>query len=224
MIVKIKRQDDVNTSPYWQSFEYSPCGKKTVSGILDEINYLDDLFDVEGKPCRRIRWECSCMQKVCGACAMIINKKPALACCEFIDTDKTKTLVLEPLSKFPVVCDLIVDRTCIFEHQKQALLYLGERAEYDEKQFEQQYNVAKCLKCGLCLEVCPNYSGNNDFYGALFVNEAYLLYSTSKDRKKQLKTSYRKHFENSCSKSLSCRNICPVKMQTLSSIAYLNRK
>lgn len=35
---------------------------------------------------------------------------------------------------------------------------------------------------------------------------------------------YRRHFAAGCSKSLACRDICPMKLPTLSSIGYMNRK
>ena len=225
MRVKIKRQDGPDTKPYWQIFKYDIEGRDTVAGILDYLNYRDDLFDENGVACKRIKWECSCMQKVCGACAIVINHEPALACSTFIDTKKTKMLVLEPLSKFPVIADLIVDRSCIMEYMKQTDEYIGVHDITQTKEFHNQYSVAKCLKCGLCLEICPNYTGENaNFFGAVFANESFLTYTLSQDRKKELKKSYEKHFMNGCSKSLACRDICPAKIPTLSSIGYMNRR
>ena len=225
MIVRVKRQDNASSESYYQEFEYSGNGRDTVSHILEMINSEDDLRDVTGKAASKIRWECSCMQKMCGACAMVINGKPALACSEFIDTDSADVLLLEPLSKFPVEADLITDRSCITEHQKEAMLYLGKRRRPDRREHDQQYSAAKCLKCGLCLEVCPNFVGPaGRFYGAVMANEAYLLASSSEDRAKDIAAEYKKHFARGCSKSLACREICPAEIQTLSSIGYMNRK
>lgn len=225
MIVRIKRQDNASSESYYQEFEYRGSGRDTVSHILEAINSEDDLKDASGKAASKIRWECSCLQKMCGACAMVINGRPALACSEFIDASAADVLVLEPLRKFPVIADLATDRSCIAEHQKEALMYLGTRAKPDPKEHEQQYSAAKCLKCGLCLEVCPNYIGpDGKFYGAAFANEAYLLASSTKDRAKDIAGEYRKHFARGCSKSLACREICPAEIQTLSSIGFMNRK
>ena len=85
MIVRIKRQRDFESPAYWQSFSYDGPGHVTVSAVLDALNYTDDLFDVEGNSSDRIRWECSCMQAMCGGCAMVINGVPALACATFAD-------------------------------------------------------------------------------------------------------------------------------------------
>lgn len=224
MIVRIRRQGAHETTGYWQSFDYDAQGVMTVAGMLDELNRREELLDTSGEPARPIRWECSCMQGVCGSCAMVINGKPSLACLAFIDADAADVLTVEPLSKFPVVVDLVVDRACILEHQKDALMFLGSKRPANPREAGQQYTVAKCLKCGLCLEVCPNYvGGEGRFYGAPLANEAYLLHSLSEDRRKELKRQYRKHFERGCSKSLACRDVCPAKIATLSSIGYMNR-
>lgn len=224
MKIRIKRQDNPESGPYWQTFDYDCDSTQNVAAILDQLNYRDDLKDENGTPCRRIRWECSCMQKICGSCAMVINHVPALACGTFINPEEIQELVLEPLTKFPVISDLTIDRTSIYQHQKEAQMYLGQREASDAKEFSVQYQAAKCLKCGLCLEVCPNYTGNGDrFYGAVLANEAYLLHSSTKDRKKEIKKQYNRHFAAGCSQSLACRDICPMKIPTLSSIGYMNR-
>ena len=202
MLVKIKRQSSPNTEPYWQSFTYEGDGHVTVSAVLDSLNYTDDLFDTEGNPAPKIRWECSCMQAVCGGCAMVINGVPALACSTFIDEVKGKDLVLEPLSKFPVVADLIVDRSVIYENLNNAKAYLDNIATNKNKHHKQQYSVAKCLKCGLCLEVCPNYHPGGAFFGAVLANESYLISSQSKDKNSQIVKEYKKHFGANCSKAL----------------------
>ena len=223
MIVKIKRQSDPQADAYWQSFTYNGPEHVTVSAILDALNYTDDLFDTEGKPAARIRWECSCMQAVCGGCAMVINGVPALACATFADEVKGKELLLEPLSKFPVVADLIVDRSIIYENLNSAKAYLDGPAVSNKLRHAHQYSVAKCLKCGLCLEVCPNYRAGGAFFGAILANESYLTASQSEQAPAQLVEKYQTHFGAGCSKVLSCQSVCPAGIETISSIIKMNR-
>ena len=224
MIVKIKRQETSESIAYWQSFRYDGPMHVTVSAVLDALNYTDDLYDIEGKPATRIRWECSCMQAMCGGCAMVINGVPALACATFADEVKGKELVLEPLSKFPVIADLIVDRSVIYENLVRAKTYLEDLAVSDKRQHNQQYSVAKCLKCGLCLEVCPNYHPGGSFFGAVLANESYLTASQSADKKPQVVKEYNTHFAAGCSKALSCQSVCPMGIETITSIMRMNRK
>ena len=223
MIVKIKRQHAPDSAPYWQSFSYDGPLHVTVSTVLDALNYTDDLYDTDGNLAERIRWECSCMQAICGGCAMVINGVPALACTTFADEGKGSTLILEPLSKFPVVADLIVDRSIIYENLNSAKAYLDGPAVSNKLRHAHQYSVAKCLKCGLCLEVCPNYRAGGAFFGAILANESYLTASQSEKAPAQLVEEYQTHFGAGCSKVLSCQNVCPAGIETISSIIKMNR-
>ncbi len=65
-------------------------------------------------------------------------------------------------------------------------------------------------------------NGDN-FYGALFANDCFLVSSRNDSKKKDIKKMYNEHFGKGCSKSLSCMDVCPVNIQTLASIAKLNR-
>ena len=224
MLVKIKRQSAPDSAPYWQSFSYDGPGHVTVTAVLDALNYTDDLFDTEGNPASRIRWECSCMQAMCGGCAMIINGVPSLACAVFADEVKGNDLVLEPLSKFPVVADLIVDRSIIYENLNRAKAYLSSLATSEKRHHEQQYSVAKCLKCGLCLEVCPNYHPGGEFFGAVLANDSYLIATQATDKAPELVKEYKDHFAAGCSKALSCQTVCPAGIETITSIMRMNRR
>ena len=224
MLVKIKRQKSPDSPAYWQSFNYDGPKRVTISALLDALNYTDDLYDAEGNPADRIRWECSCMQAMCGGCAMVINGVPALACQTFVNELKGDEIILEPLSKFPVVADLTVDRSVIYEHLIKAKAFLCGPAEANKREHKQQYDVAKCMKCGLCLEVCPNYHPGGAFYGALLANESYLITSQSQGKNKQAINEYNTHFGAGCSKALSCQAVCPAGIETLTSILKMNRK
>ena len=94
----------------------------------------------------------------------------------------------------------------------------------DARQHKEQYSVAKCLKCGLCLEVCPNYHPGGNFYGAILANESYLIASQSTNKKTEVIKEYKDHFGAGCSKALSCQSVCPMKIETITSIMRMNRK
>lgn len=108
--------------------------------MLDDLNYRNDVINEDGEIVPRIQWSCSCLQGMCGACAMVINGRPALACETFL-RDLGNEITLEPLSKFPVVCDLISRRT--------ALRDASMKKEYDA------HFGKGCSKSLACMDVCP---------------------------------------------------------------------
>ena len=116
MKVKILRQQSPVSDPHWEIFLYDGPKDNTVAGLLDYLNYNDDITDINGNKTTRINWECSCLQGMCGGCAMVINEVPSLACETFLKDLPDDELVLRPLRKFPVVSDLVVDRSIIQEN------------------------------------------------------------------------------------------------------------
>ena len=224
MNVKILRQRTPFSEPYWQTFKYDRKDDQTVAGMIDELNYKDDLKDVDGNPAPRISWECSCVQGMCGACAMVINGRPALACETFLRDLKGDVITVEPLRKFPTVCDLVVDRGVIQDNLKKVNACIEEYKGAGAEEYDHMYLAGKCLKCGLCLEVCPNYKGGKRFFGAAFANDCYLIASRSGKRDEDIRKTYGEHFAKGCSKALSCMDVCPMDIPTLKSMAKLNKK
>ena len=224
MRVNILRQQTPDSEPYRETFDYDGATDNTIAGVLDYINYHDDIIDINGKRTTRIGWECSCFQGICGACAMVVNGVPALACETFVKDMKGGEIEIRPLRKFPVIHDLIVDRSSIHENLKQMNVYIGEYQPSAHGDHAQQYSVAKCLKCGLCLEVCPNYVNGKNFFGALFANDCYLVAARNRSKSQKIAGIYGAHFGRDCSKSLSCMEVCPMGIPTIASMAWMNRR
>ena len=208
----LKRQENKEAKPFWQEFEIEAEGELSIAAMLNELNARQKLTDKSGKEAEPISWECGCMVKKCGACAMRINGLPELACSTFLQSLKGKVIVLEPLSKFPVVKDLIVDRSVVFENLKKINLWLESDAYMTEYTHEIRYQSARCLMCGCCLEVCPNFDFGKDFAGAIAPVNAYRILNEEQDTShhEQIAEKYRKHYFEGCGKSLSCQNICPA--------------
>ena len=229
MKVRILRQQTPFSEPYWEVFDADVSGDTSVAGLLDYLNYHDDIVDENGRQTTRIGWECSCLQGMCGSCAMVINDVPRLACDTFV-RDLGNEISIRPLQKFPVIHDLLTDRSSIYENLKKQNVYI-EKYQPDtiknrkkaEKEHQHQYDAAKCLKCGLCLEVCPNYVNGQSFFGAVFANDCYLVSSRNSEKKAEIKKLYGEHFGSTCSKSLSCMDVCPMNIPTIASMAKLNK-
>jgi succinate dehydrogenase / fumarate reductase iron-sulfur subunit len=224
-IIKVKRQLSSKSNPYWQSFSFQGDSTLSISDMLDKLNFADDLIDIEGKIAPRIAWECSCQQGVCGACAMVICGTPALACKTKLSIAKKGIIVLEPLSKFPVVRDLCVDRSSISDILVEKQMWLKESAIHNEKFEKLQYVANKCMKCGLCIEVCPNTGLGGKNKGACFAVECFLKKTLDNNNasQKNAKDNFSKLFAFGCSKSFSCEDICPAKIDLKSIICLMNK-
>ena len=211
-LLEIVRRAAPSQPEYRQTFVYeTDDDQATVATALRELNARSRLEDAEGNSADPIRWECSCLQKKCGACAMRINGIPRLACDTKIAELKSKTVIIEPLKKFPVVRDLIVDRSVMRENLIAIHNWLEVEARHSQKNVDLAYDASRCIQCGCCLEVCPNFTAGESFFGAAaFVPASRILSQLPKGKKYDLVNEYGKHIYSGCGKSLSCHNICPV--------------
>jgi succinate dehydrogenase / fumarate reductase iron-sulfur subunit len=220
--IRIKRQKGQNQQSYWQTFTYHANSgeKETIATVLTAVANRQIDRDNDGNILEPIGWECSCLQKKCGSCAMVIDGRPGLACDFFLQMHKgKKPIVLEPLHKFPVVRDLIVDRSVMRENLKKLQAWMEtEASASDERRGELMYDASRCLQCGCCLEVCPNFCAGETFFGAAgAVPVSRIIYASAKDDRTNSKRNYKEHFYQGCGKSLACMDICPagIKMDRM---------
>ena len=202
---EITRQKSASDKPYTQSVTLE-TQDTTAAQALDIIN----AGQLSGDP---VSWECSCRQKKCGACAMLINGRPRLACDTKLSEFPKGVIKLAPLKKFPVVRDLTVDRSVMFGNLQTLGSWLEGSAQHDENGIS--YDASRCLQCGCCLEVCPNfYAGGNFFGAAALAPSSRLIAEAPEEEKKRLYSAYSGHYYNGCGKSLACRDVCPAGIDT----------
>jgi len=216
-IFDILRRESPDAAPYHQQIPFETGdSRETVATALRKINAAEDCRDLQNRKVEPIAWEAGCLQKKCGACAMLINLHPALACDSFLagfasSETKTYTVFLAPLSKFPVVKDLLTDRSVLFDNLKTLKQWSGENGEIKEKNLEIAYEASRCLQCGCCLEACPNYSPGGTFFGAAgYAPQGRLISTYSAEEQRDLRKLYLKHIYDGCGKALSCQKVCPA--------------
>src|SRR5699024_5948979 len=103
----ITRQDGPDSPSYEETFNVPYRPNMNVISALMEIQ--KNPVNAQGKETTPVQWEMSCLEEVCGACSMVINGKARQSCAALVD-HLEHPIRLAPMSTFPVVRDLIVDR------------------------------------------------------------------------------------------------------------------
>lgn len=164
--VDVLRQDGPGQPAYWQQFvvDYEP--NMNVISALQKI--AAGGRNAAGQPVAPVAWDCNCLEEVCGACTMVVNGRVRQACTALVDkllADRPGVIELRPMTKFPVVRDLVVDRSRMFAILKKLKAWVpvdsyldmgsGPRQSQDNQQLA--YVLSKCMTCGCCLEACPQF-------------------------------------------------------------------
>src|SRR5699024_868930 len=157
----ITRQDSPDSPPYEEEFMIDYRPNMNIISTLMEIRHHP--FNKNGDRSSPVLWDMNCLEEVCGACSMLINGVPRQACSTLVD-QLDHPIRLEPMSTFPVVRDLILDRERMFDALKQVKAWIPIDGTYDigpgprmnENTRLMAYELSKCFTCGVCLEACPN--------------------------------------------------------------------
>jgi succinate dehydrogenase / fumarate reductase iron-sulfur subunit len=92
-----------------------------------------------------------------------------MACTALVDKlieENPEAIELRPMSKFPVVRDLVVDRRRLFRSLERVEAWVPVDGSYDHgpgprispEEQEDAYPLSTCISCGCCLEACPQFT------------------------------------------------------------------
>ena len=228
--LEIMRQDTPSSHSYWEEFELQWRPGMNVISALMEIAL--NPVTVRGKHTAPIVYDSNCLEEVCGSCAMLINGQAAMACSSLLDKLE-QPIRLEPLSRFPVVRDLSVDRSVLFENLKRIHAWvpidgtydLGPGPRIDPSIQQQSYPMSRCMSCCLCMEVCPQFNESTHFVGAAIINQVRLfnLHPTGAHlRHERLEAMMGEGGIHECSYAQNCVQICPKNIPLTASISIVN--
>ncbi len=217
---------------FWEEFELERADGLNIVSALMEIQ--KNPVTKEGKKVEPVVWEMACLEEVCGSCSILINGIPRQACTALVDEIIKKSgntkITLAPFSKFPLVRDLVVDRTSMFESLKEIKAWVPTAELHAETfgspipphQQEAMYVESTCMTCGCCLEACPQVNNRSSFVGAATINQVKLFNAgpIGKNLKRErLLRMMQKGGISECGKSQNCVQVCPKKIPLTQSIA-----
>src|SRR6201994_2597042 len=180
VILRIKRQQSPKEAARWE--EFALPWRPSMNVIICLRDIAENPVTRDGKKTTPISYDSNCLEEICGSCAMLINGKARMACSALVDKLE-QPIQLSPLSKFPVIRDLAVDRSVLFENLKKVKAWVPIDGSYDlgagPKQApqiqEQRYPLSNCISCTICMEVCPQFNDATGFVGAATIAQAKLF-------------------------------------------------
>lgn len=222
---------------YWEEFELE---------LKPSINVISALMDIQKNPVNRkglkvspVAWEQGCLEEVCGSCSMLINGRPRQACSAIIEPimKKTKcsTITLAPFTKFPLIRDLVTDRSQMFENLKKARAWISVDGSYirgfgpkiSQAKQETMYALSTCMTCGCCLEACPQVNQRSKFIGPAPISQVRLFNlnpTGAMEKESRLHLLMEEGGVSDCGNAQNCVKVCPKNIPLTESIAVLGRE
>lgn len=231
IFLKIKRQNGPEENSYWQEFRL-PMPKD--GSVISALRLLGARpVDLHGKNTVGVVYQANCLEGECGSCAMIINGVPKLAC-QVSLKDLPQPIVVEPLSRFPVQRDLVVDRSRIQEDNQKIQSWVSVstiQAPYTKNTKTPSptsssllKSLSQCIDCGLCLEACPAYHHDLPFMGSAMISKARLFHLLEGRSSQRLTALMDVGGVEDCGHAQNCHQVCPKEIPLLTSIGKMERE
>ncbi|MCA0364483.1 MAG: succinate dehydrogenase/fumarate reductase iron-sulfur subunit [Bacteroidetes bacterium] len=235
--LKVWRQKNQNAKGALETYK--------VSDVSPDMSFLE-MFDVLNErlvteDIEPIAFDHDCREGICGTCSMYINGRPhgpleGVTTCQlhmrsFKDGD---TIVVEPwrASAFPVIKDLVVDRTAFdriiasggFVSVNTGNAQDANNLPIGKDQADKAFAAAACIGCGACVAACKNASAM--LFVSAKVSQLALLPQGEPEREKRaLNMVAQMDAEGfgACTNTGACAAECPKEI-SLDNIARLNRE
>jgi succinate dehydrogenase / fumarate reductase iron-sulfur subunit len=223
---------------FWEEFECARTPHANVISALMEIQKKP--VNQRGEKTTPVVWEQGCLEEVCGSCSMLVNGRPRQACSALIEpylqATKSTTMILAPFTKFPLIRDLCVDRTKMFDALKKVRGWISVDGTEDTGQFgppispevqEAMYALSTCMTCGCCSESCPQVNPKSEFMGPHAMSQVRYFNSnpTGKlEKSDRLRVTLGEDGIAGCGNAQNCVRVCPKNIPLTESLALIGRE
>jgi succinate dehydrogenase / fumarate reductase, iron-sulfur subunit len=242
LLLKVRRQDagDKPESRRWEEFRLTATPDMTLITALENIQAAP--VTSAGARVFPVAWESNCHEGVCGSCTMLVDGKPRPACEVSLGEFRGRrraVVSLEPLEKFALLRDLVVDRSRIFETFRRVHAWPTARfdtasvasadgpatpAPETERALEENVphptdvarellSLGACTACGACLEACPEFGPRSEYVGAAALHQLRVwnaLPGPRQEATERLETVMTAGGVADCGKAQNCVRMCPV--------------
>ncbi len=238
LTLKIWRQKDASSKGHMIDYKVTEIsGSMSFLEMMDVLN--EQLVNAGEQP---VAFDHDCREGICGMCSMYINGEAhgpdrGVTTCQlhmrmFKDGD---TITIEPwrAASFPVIKDLVVDRTA-FDRIQHAGGYISVNTSGNTQDAnsipiskhaaDEAMDAATCIGCGACVATCKNSSAML-FVGAKVSQYALLPQGQveAADRVRNMVAQMDLEGFGNCTNTGACEVECP-KGISLDNIARMNRE
>jgi len=222
--LRVARRDPEKQTSGWSEYSVELKEKTTVLDCLDRVQRTED-------PSLAFRY--ACRVGMCGSCAMVVNGKERWTCRTLVRDLEVSRLTVEPLRHLPVIRDLVVDFSPLWEKYRKVAPYSlplekGEsrrrRQGVNERRVSIEPNL-QCISCGACYSSCTFVGTDPLYLGPHAMNRVFTLVEDARDsaRDARLAIVDSEHGCWKCHIQQNCTEVCPMDLSPSAGIQHLKR-
>ncbi|MFC2131298.1 succinate dehydrogenase/fumarate reductase iron-sulfur subunit [Bacteroidota bacterium] len=236
LTLHIWRQKNAQAKGGFEKFQMDDVSEDM--SFLEMLDILNERLIMEGKD--PIAFDHDCREGICGACSLTISGTPhgpelATTTCQ-LHMRKFKdgqTIYIEPFRSraFPVIKDLIVDRTSLdrimaaggFVAVRTGQPQDANAIPISKEKADLAMDAAACIGCGACVASCPN--GAAMLFVSAKISQYAMLPQGQPERKRRALNMVNKMDKEgfgACTNHYECESACPKKV-SIRFIAQMNR-
>jgi succinate dehydrogenase / fumarate reductase iron-sulfur subunit len=221
---KIFRFDpQADPGPYFKHYQVKAEPEERILDCLNRIKWEQD---------GTLSYRMSCAHGVCGSDGMRINGTCRLACQAIVKDYRCPEVVLEPLSGFRVLKDLVVDIDPFLEGIKNLRPYLIASAPPEKERIqtpEERKKAAealRCILCACCTASCPVNWIREKYIGPAALVWAFRYIFESRDHESLERLKQIDHPDGAwgCVNHFECTRVCPKEIRVTKSINRMKRE
>jgi succinate dehydrogenase/fumarate reductase iron-sulfur protein len=219
---RIARHDPETGSGSWSEHQVELREKTTILDCLHLIQRTD--------PSLGFRY--ACRVGMCGSCSMVVNGRDRWTCRTRVRSLGASEITLEPLRNMPVIRDLAVDFTPLWEKYRQIEPALNPapnpkpllKAEI-RRQRQLIENNMQCINCGACYSSCGFVARDPLYLGPHALNRAFTVMEDPRDgsAEERLRIIDNEHGCWKCHVQMNCTEVCPMELSPSAAIQHLKR-
>lgn len=183
--------------------------------VLEGLWYI--MQNIDGS----LSFRYSCRGAVCGSCAMMINGTITLACKTQVAELLRGTIKIEPIPRFKLLKDLVVDMEVFLGKYRSIKPYLKNDFQH-EKEIRQAPNERQriagsstCILCAACHSACPFTGFDEDYLGPATLTAAHRFTFDSRNSQSNVVLSDVNQQKGAlgCKTISRCTDVCPREIE-----------
>jgi succinate dehydrogenase / fumarate reductase iron-sulfur subunit len=223
IILSIKRYDPDRGKTWIQDYELD---QKPGLTVLEALYFIAENLDGS------LSFRYSCRGSVCGSCAMMINNTITLACHTQISDLLPGKIKIEPLPKFKILKDLVVEMDDFLQKYRSVEPYMLNDFKDNVENLQTPENrkviidSVKCILCASCHAACPLTAFDEDYLGPAALNAVHRFGfdERNKDADRIIMQVNNQQGTFGCKTISRCTDVCPKEIAPSQRIREIKAK